>query len=322
MESRTAETLSVRDRQRGQPQSQLEAIVERLAPRAFRRPLAKGEAAPFVRLGMEVLENGGSFDRAIRTSLRAILTSPQFLFLMPEPGKLDDFSLASRLALFLWQGLPDTQLFRLASQKQLASPDTLRSQVERMLLARRSQRMIEDFAKQWLRLSEIDATSPDMHLYPEFDELLKQAMLAESKEYLAYMIANNEPCERILNSDYTFLNRRLAEHYGIEGVEGHTMRKVNLPANSPRGGILTQAAILKITANGTTTSPVRRGSWVLTHVLGQPPNPPPPSVGSIERIREEQPPSASYWISTEAIRPVPVAIAPSIHLDSPSSPST
>lgn len=264
------------------PREQIEKIVGWIAPRAFRRPLTDGEGTPFVELGIAALADGRSFTDAIRVSLRAILASPNFLFMTPKPGKLDDFSLASRLSFFLWKSMPDNELFLAARKKQLSNPEGLKKQVERMLKDERASRFIKDFVNQWLQLSQIDATSPDKRLYPEFDELLKESMLLETEKFIDHLIEKDLSVSNLIDSKFAFLNRRLAEHYEIPGVKGQTFRKVNLPANSPRGGILTQASVLKVTANGTTTSPVLRGSWVLSHLLGTPPSPPPPSVGSIE----------------------------------------
>ena len=261
---------------------QLEKIVGWLAPRAFRRPLTHGEGTPFVKLGLSALNEGRSFSDAIRVSLRAILASPNFLFMTPKPGRLDDFSLASRLSYFLWKTMPDRQLFLAARNGELSDPESIKKQVERMLKDDKATRFITDFTNQWLQLSSIDATAPDMRLYPEFDELLKKSMLEETRNFIAHLIEKDLSVSNLIDSDFVFLNRRLAEHYEIDDVKGQYFRKVKLPTGSPRGGLMTQASILKVTANGTTTSPVLRGSWVLTHLLGTPPSPPPPSIGSIE----------------------------------------
>ena len=264
------------------PQEQLEAIVAWLAPRAFRRKLERGEGTPFVQLGLNALEQGRTFEEAIRVSCRAVLASPNFLFMSPAPGKLDDFALASRLSYFLWKSMPDDELFLAARKKELTTKVGLKKQINRMLADEKSERFVSDFVSQWLRLSEIDATSPDMRLYPEFDDLLKRSMVDETELFISYLIEKDLSVVNLIDSDFAFLNRRMAEHYGIDGVKGQRFRKVKLEPDSPRGGILTQASILKVTANGTTTSPVMRGSWVLTHLLGTPPSPPPPTVGSIE----------------------------------------
>ena len=264
------------------PRKQLERIIGWLAPRAFRRPLLEGEGTPFVELGLKALEDGRSFESAIRVSLRAALASPNFLFMSSDPGPLDDFSLASRLSYFLWTSMPDHELFLAAKKGQLTREDELDKQIERMLDDEKCSRFVADFCSQWLQLSEIDATAPDKRLYPEFDDLLKHSMLDETEHFIAHLIEKDLSISNLIDSDFTFVNRRLAEHYGIRGVKGQTTRKVRLPRSSPRGGLLTQSSILKVTANGTTTSPVLRGSWVLTHLLGTPPSPPPPTIGSIE----------------------------------------
>lgn len=264
------------------PGSEFESIVNALSPRAFRRPLRPDEANSFVKLGLAKLEGGGDYETAIRVMLRALLTSPNFLFMTPKPGKLDSNSLASRLSFALWKSVPDDELLTAAKEKEFDRSGDLHQQVERMLDHPKAKRFVHDFVSQWLRLKEIDATAPDKQLYPEFDELLKKSMLEETEQFVQHLIDEDLSVSNLIHSDFAFLNRNLAEHYGIEGVEGQQFRKVPLPADSVRGGVLTQASILKVTANGTTTSPVMRGSWVLTHLLGTPPNPPPPSVGSIE----------------------------------------
>jgi hypothetical protein len=177
--------------------------------------------------------------------------------------------------------LPDAELTRLATEKKLTQPKVLAAQVERMLDDPRSNRFINDFLDGWLHLSDIDATTPDPTLYPEYDNELRQAMLAETRLFLRELLAKNLPARNFIKSNFTFLNRRLARHYGIGRIPGEEMRRVKLPADSPRGGLMTQSSILKVTANGTLTSPVKRGHWVLTSLLGTPPQPPPP-VDAIE----------------------------------------
>ena len=265
-----------------QPRKQLEKIAAWLAPRAFRRPLRHREGTPFVDIGMAALKEGRSFDEAVRLTTKAILTSPEFLFMSPEPGALDQFSIATRLSYFLWKSIPDERLFELAREKKLTDPKILKQQINRMLADKRAQRFIHDFCQQWLRLSEIDATSPDKALYPEFDDLLEESMVAETESFIDHLFQKDLSSSNLIDSDFAFINRRLADHYGIDGVKGQRVKKVRLKADNPRGGLITQASVLKVTANGTNTSPVRRGAWVLTHLLGQPPNPPPPTVGSVE----------------------------------------
>jgi hypothetical protein len=218
----------------------------------------------------------------MRVGFRSILTAPQFLFFEEQPGKLSDAALATRLSYFLWGSMPDETLLTLAADKKLSAPETLRAQVERLLSDPRSAGFVDDFTGQWLDLRNINATTPDEKLYPESDELLRVSLAAETRGYVAEMLKENLPITAVIDSDFAMLNSRLAEHYQIPNVDGETLRKVTLPPDSPRGGILTQGSILKITANGTTTSPVLRGSWVMKKILGRSLAPPPAGVGSIE----------------------------------------
>lgn len=257
-------------------------LIERFAARAFRRPLVAGEVDGFIRLSHAALEEGQPFRDAMAVGFRAVLTAPQFLLFEENPGKLSDHALASRLSYFLWSTLPDDELMKLAAEKKLAQPAVLRAQVERMLQDRRSAAFVTNFAGQWLELRNIEATTPDKKLYPEFDELLKMGMVRETEAFISELIAKDLPVTNLIHSDFALLNRRMAEHYGIEGVRGEEFRRVSLPADSVRGGVLTHASIMKVTANGTTSSPVIRGAWVMKHLLGQPPAPPPANVGSIE----------------------------------------
>lgn len=261
---------------------EIRLAARRLAPRVFRRPVPDSEIEGFVRLAGPVLAEGRTAVEGLKVTLRAMLGSPTFLMFAGSPGQLDDHALASRLSYFLWRSMPDEELLSLADQGQLSDPSTLAAQVERLLADQKSKRWVKDFVGQWLRLNQINATSPDDGLYPEFDELLGDALPKETEHYFASLVDDNQSVRMLIDSDFTFVNRRLAEHYGMKGVAGQHFRRVSIPDNSPRGGVLTQAAILKTTANGTTTSPVTRGNFVLTNFLGTPPPPPPPSVGSIE----------------------------------------
>ena len=183
---------------------------------------------------------------------------------------------------FLWRSTPDDALLELAGAGRLSDARVLARQVDRMLDDPRSSRFVRDFAGQAFRLYELQATAPDAGLYPEYDDRLGQAMARETELFLAELIAGNHDVGSLIDTDFTFVNRRLAEHYGIAGIEGQRMRRVALPADSPRGGLLTQASVLKVTANGTTTSPVPRGNFVLANLLGQPAPPPPAGVEGLE----------------------------------------
>ena len=178
--------------------------------------------------------------------------------------------------------MPDGELFDAARGGRLSDPAALAAQVDRMLDDARSERFVRDFAGQAFRLYELRATTPDAGLYPEYDDQLGQAMARETELFLAALIAEDRGVGHLIDADFTFVNRRLAEHYDLPGVAGQRMRRVTLPADSPRGGLLTQASVLKVTANGTTTSPVPRGNFVLANLLGQPPAPPPPGIEGLE----------------------------------------
>ena len=264
------------------PYDHIVDIVARFAPLAFRRSLEEGELETFASLAEPLLADGRPFLEAVRVPLRAILSATPFLFQAGAPGTLDDFALASRLSYFLWRSLPDAELFDLARDHLLSDPTVLAAQVDRMLDDAKAQRFVTDFVGQAFRLYELRATAPDSGLYPEYDDRLGQAMAGETEQFLAEVIAEDLGVGHLIDADFTFVNRRLAEHYGIPGIEGQQMRKVMLAADSPRGGLLTQASVLKITANGTTTSPVPRGNFVLANLLGQPAPPPPAGVGAIE----------------------------------------
>ena len=260
--------------------------VAALAPRAFRRPVTDKEIEDLTNLAVPSLNARRGFLASARAPLRAILISPETLFLTnetrPRESTLTDNALASRLSYFLWRSPPDEELLQLASDGILSDTKTLDAQVSHMLSDERSDRFINEFLDQWLDLELVDATTPDKYLYPEYDDVLRRAMLAETRLLFRHLIDEDLSIANLIESDFTFLNRKLAEHYGIEGVDGEKMRKVTLDEDSIRGGILAHASIAKVTANGTVTTPVKRGSFVLTNLLGLPPNPPPPGAGSIE----------------------------------------
>ena len=261
---------------------QVAAIIEHFAPRVFRRPPGKDELQPFVDLAARPIEEGRDMVNVLRVPLRSMLSSPQFLLFGGEPGRLNDFALANRLSYFLWKSMPDEKLFALAKNGRLSDENEFTRQVDRMLDDEKSSRFLRDFLGQWLRLNKVNATTPDATLYPEYDELLGSAIPKETELFFGEMLKENLSATNLIDSDFTFVNSRLATHYGIPHVTGQHFRRISLPADSPRGGVLTQAAILKTTANGTVTSPVLRGNFVLTNFLGTPPSPPPQSVGSIE----------------------------------------
>jgi Protein of unknown function (DUF1592)/Protein of unknown function (DUF1588)/Protein of unknown function (DUF1585)/Protein of unknown function (DUF1587)/Protein of unknown function (DUF1595)/Planctomycete cytochrome C len=262
-----------------------EAADRRIADfvrRAFRRPVAEEDTARFRQLAREALADGATLETALRRVIKAVLVSPEFLFLRENPGRLDDYALASRLAYFLWSAPPDDELLRRAERGELHAPAPLHAETERLLASPKAAAFTKNFCGQWLGLREIDATTPDPSLYPEFDLLLRDAMVGETESFFEELLHRNEPVAALIDSDFAMLNRRLAEHYGIPGVVGEQFRRVTLPAGSHRGGLLTQAAILKVTANGTLSSPVVRGAWVTKHLLGRTLPPPPADAGALE----------------------------------------
>jgi mono/diheme cytochrome c family protein len=264
------------------PEQDAEKLLSDFLPRAFRHPVTAEEVGRYVGLVSERLAAKVTFEEAMRTAYQAVLCSPDFLFLHEPRGPLDAHALASRLSYFLWNSLPDAGLTRLADAGKLRDAATLRAQTERMLKDPKAERFIADFTDQWLDLRDMDLTSPDKKLYPEFHPILHDAMPAETRAFFREMLVHNLPVRNVVHSDFAMLNQRLAELYGIDGVSGGTVRKVPLAGGTQRGGLLTQAAVLKVTANGTTTSPVKRGAWVMRKILGQPPQPPPPSVPAVE----------------------------------------
>jgi hypothetical protein len=230
------------------------------------------------------------FAEAMVLGYKAVLCSPHFLFLV-EPidesrgerrAELDDHAVAARLSYFLWSTMPDRELRDLAVKQELRKPAVLRAQVERLLNDRRAHRFTANFAGQWLDLRRINATSPDPQLYGEFDDFLFWSMPRETERFFEEVLRHDLSLIDFVDSDWTFLNQRLAQHYGIPGIFGGELHKVQLPPGSHRGGVLTQASILKVTADGTRTSPVLRGKWVLERIVGQPPAPPPPDIPALE----------------------------------------
>ena len=245
---------------------------------AFRRPATAADAEPYLKLFDAEFAESKDFLLAMRTAAIAVLCSPEFLFLKEPAGKLNDAQLASRLSYFLTRSTPDAELLA----AKLSQPAALRTQTERLLKANALERFVADFTDGWLNLREIEFTTPDKQLYPEYDELLLDSMLRETRGFITELIQSNLSVTNIIQSDFAMLNKRLAQHYGIPGVSGVDLQKVKLPPDSHRGGVLTQASVLKVSANGTNTSPVVRGIFVMDRILGMEPPPPPPGVPGVE----------------------------------------
>lgn len=259
-----------------------ERVMKQFAPRAFRRPVSDADLAPYLALVRERLGRGVKFGDALRVGLKAILVSPRFLMLDEQPGKLDGHALASRLSYFLWSTMPDADLLAAAAKGDLARPAVLRAQAERLLKHPKAHAFMEDFTGQWLALRNIEFTTPDARLYPEFDELLQVSMLQETHAFFDELLDKDLSVLNFVDSDFAMLNGRLAKHYGIPGVSGLDVRRVALKPEWHRGGVLAHASVLKVTANGTTTSPVLRGVWIMDRILSKPAPPPPPNVPAVE----------------------------------------
>ncbi|QEH32643.1 hypothetical protein OJF2_11220 [Aquisphaera giovannonii] len=273
-------------------------VVQRFASRAYRRPVTGGELAKLLRFVDLARENGDPFERGIQLAVEATLVSPQFLYRAElNRGRrkgakdasgvpLNDFEVASRLSYFLWSSMPDEELTRLAVEGKLLAEDNLVKQVRRMLRDRKAGALVENFAGQWLQLRNLKAASPDREQFPSFDEPLRQAMGQESEAFFAAVMREDKSILDFLDCDYTYLNERLAKHYGIGGVSGEKFRMVRLKGRE-RGGLITQAAVLTVTSNPSRTSPVKRGKWVLEQILGTPPPPAPPNVPQLADDRKE-----------------------------------
>lgn len=257
------------------PLKQVENLIRDFAARAFRYPVSKEEVDKFVGLFKMKYNDGFSFQDSIKVAYQGILCSPYFLFFTEGTGELNDFELASRLSYFLWKSMPDKELRELAVNGRLKDETVLSEQIERMILDPKFKRFIKSFADQWLSLDAIDATTPDKQLYPEFDTWLMESLAQETYAYLNEMVKENLGAEAMVSSNFLMINERLAKLYDIPNVNGSYFRKVPIE-NSIRGGLVTQAGILKVTANGATTSPVNRGVWFYEKILGKRVPPPPP----------------------------------------------
>ena len=265
-------------------------LLGQFLPRAFRRPVPPEEVQAYVGIVAQAMDERACFEDAMKEAYKTALCSTDFLF-VGEPAsqearagriRLDDRAIAERLALWFWNSVPDEELITLANEGRLHLPENLRLQTDRLLADPRSDRFIADFTDQWLDLRKIDASQPDARLYPEAREHLKQSMIQETRAYLRELIATNESVTHLVKSDFAMLNQSLADHYLVPGVSGCAIRRVPLPEGNPRGAFLTQAAVLKVTANGSITSPVTRGVWINERILGNHISPPPAGVPTID----------------------------------------
>lgn len=267
-----------------QPLVDAERLLRQFVQQAYRRPSDETEVQRFLGVFRAALGQDETFTDAMLAAYTGVVCSPEFVYLEERPGRLDDYALASRLSFFLWNSAPDPELRQCAASHQLHRPGVLRAQTDRLLADAKSAQFVEAFLDYWLDLRKILATAPDAELYPDYylDDLLTESALEEPRAFFAELLKKDLPARNIVSSDFTFLNERLAAHYGLPSVPGVALRRAPLPPDSPRGGLMTQAAVLKVTANGTTTSPVLRGAWIMERILGQKPPPPPPSVPAVD----------------------------------------
>jgi hypothetical protein len=265
-------------------------ILSALSRSAYRKPVDQPTLDVVMGFYRRTREGGGSFESGIESGLQFILASPEFLYRFEaDPPKLatgtayrvSDLALASRLSFFLWSSIPDEPLLALASQGKLKDPVVLEQQVRRMLADPRSKTLVDNFAEQWLHLRNLKSSSPDLEAFPDFDDNLRQAMKEETTLFFESIVREDRSVLDLLNADYTFVNERLAKHYGIPNVYGSQFRRVKVQSDARRG-LLGQAAILTVTSYPNRTSPVERGKWVLTNLLGVPPQPPPPNVPPLQ----------------------------------------
>jgi hypothetical protein len=272
-------------------------VLRRFGTRAFRRPIAAGEVARLAKLAEVADQNGEPFERGIELAVRAALVSPHFLFRVETTGRrrepkkgesqdstgypINEFALAARLSYFLWSTMPDDELFRLAGASQLREGDALQRQVRRMLADPKARALSENFFGQWLQLRNLRTATPDRGRFPTFDEPLRSAMARETELFVEAIIKEDRSLLDLIDANFTFVNGRLAKHYGLTAVEGDKFQRVTLEGGR-RGGVITQASVLTVTSNPTRTSPVKRGKWILEQILGTPPPPPPAKVPELD----------------------------------------
>lgn len=264
-------------------------VLQRFMTRAFRRNVEEGEVARFVTFYQTIRPEFPSFEETIRETIAMILIQPDFLFLIEPAGEekrtINEYELASRLSYFLWSTMPDDKLMELASAGHLR--ENLATEVDRMLEDSRAQRFVEQFTDQWLGLNVVENIAVNRERFPEFDDRLKQEMVRETRSFFAELLRENLSATQFLESNFTMLNEPLAKHYGVESVLGRKFRRVSLPADSHRGGILSHASILLSNSTGGDSHPVRRGVWIRDRLLNDPPAPPPPNVPSLAEAKPE-----------------------------------
>jgi hypothetical protein len=272
-------------------------IFRKFATRAFRRPATGDELARLADVVESAVKRGDTFEEGIQVGVQAVLVSPHFLFRIENDDRpndpraqhnIGDYELATRLSYFLWSTMPDDELFRLADKGELHKPQVLERQVRRLLNDRRSQALVENFGRQWLNLRNLADIDPDPKRFPTFNEQLRTDMLRETDLFFEQVVREDRSLLDFLRGKYTYVNQRLADHYGIPGIEGEEFRRVSLKG-TPRAGVLTHASVLMITSDPTKTKPVLRGKWILENILGTPPPPPPANVPGLEETVKANP---------------------------------
>lgn len=266
------------------PKADAERLLRNFLERAYRGRVPESEVERCLGFALEAIEEKACFQDAMRQAYKAALCSPDFLLFQEDSGSLEGEAIAARLSYLFWRSQPDADLRKAAEEGTLLTDEGLRSEFARLLADPKSERFFSDFAGQWLELRNVHETSPDRYLFPEYfcDNHLVDSGVAETVATFAAMVKENLPSRTVIDADFVLVNERLAELYDIEGVSGLDLQRVSLPPDSPRGGLLTQSSVLKVTANGLTTSPVIRGVWFVERILGKHLTVPPPDAGAIE----------------------------------------
>ena len=277
------------------PAKDAEVLLRNFMARAYRRQIPSEELPRFLKLFNTAIEAKSTFTEALMATYAAVLCSPDFVTLEEKPGALDDAAIATRLSYFLHNSEPDAELRQTATEGILRKPQNLRKEADRLLASEHSDRFVSAFLDYWLDLRKVNNTSPDAVLYPDYylDDYLVESSVDETRAFFTELIRKDLPASNLIDSDFAVVNEHLARHYGLgevfaearkkeKGVTRTDFIKVSIPADSPRGGLLTQASILKVTANGTTTSPVTRGVWIMERIMGKPVPPPPAAVAAVE----------------------------------------
>ncbi len=266
-------------------------IVSHLATRAFRRPLTENEIDALLQVVEAARRRSGSFERGVEVAIAAILVSPDFLFRIEkagssiaEPQRITDYELATRVSYFLWSSMPDAELMSRAGDGSLRKPEVLQAEVKRVLSDPKSRALFDNFASEWLEVRRLETLVPDRDSFPDFDDYLRSSMQKETELFFMNMVRNDGSILDLIDGRYTFLNERLAAHYGIPGVKGTEFRRVEL-SGPPRAGVLGHGSVLTVSSYSTRTSVVLRGKWVLDNLLNAPPPPPPANVPGLDAAK-------------------------------------